>query len=145
MIDKKDQIILNTLREHGRWSTQKISKKTLIPQTTILNRMKKMEEKGIITRYTVDLDKKKMGFGLTAFIFVKVLKHKEERVGKTEEIVLKHPRIESISRLMGEYDFVIKAHLRDMEDLDDLLVGFLRPKSFVKETQTTVILKEWKK
>ena len=138
-------MILDALREHGRWSTQRMSKNILIPQTTILNRMKKMEKSGIINRYTVDVDSKKMGFGLSAFIFVKVMKQKEDVVGKAEEIILKHPRIESISRLMGEYDFVVKARLRDMEDLNDLLVGFLRPKAFVKETQTNVILKEWKK
>ena len=52
MLDKIDQKIINVLREDASLSTHRIAKKTLIPQTTVLNRIIKLKKAGIIKKYT---------------------------------------------------------------------------------------------
>ena len=72
IMDNKDEKILELLRENSKLTTHQISKKTLIPITTIHNRIKKLEQEGIIKRYTLELDNKKLGKELAAFIHITV-------------------------------------------------------------------------
>jgi Lrp/AsnC family leucine-responsive transcriptional regulator len=69
-MDDKDRKILLCLQEHGRWGVQKIAKETRIPITTVYHRMKSLEKEGIIKRYAVVLDHKKLGMPLAAYILV---------------------------------------------------------------------------
>ena len=73
MLDNKDLKILEVLKVNSRLSTQKIAKKTLIPITTVHNRMKKLEKEGIIKGYTVILDYKKLGKPILSFILISVV------------------------------------------------------------------------
>ncbi|MBI2546550.1 winged helix-turn-helix transcriptional regulator [Candidatus Woesearchaeota archaeon] len=54
-LDEKDLKILEILMEDSSLSTHKISKKTLIPVTTVLNRIRKLKALGVITRYSLDI------------------------------------------------------------------------------------------
>jgi DNA-binding Lrp family transcriptional regulator len=72
-LDKKDLQILELLKRDSKLTTSKIAKKTLIPTTTIHNRIKKLEKSGIIKNYTLNLDWKKLGKNITAFILVSVI------------------------------------------------------------------------
>ena len=69
-MDKKDEKIISCLKEHGRWSIQKIAKQTLIPITTVHHRLRKLEREGIIKRYTVALDYKKIGLPIAAYVLI---------------------------------------------------------------------------
>ena len=94
MLDEKDKIILDILQEDASLSTYKIAKKTRIPQTTVLNRMRKLKKEGIIRKYTIDIDWKKQGMNNKALIFVKVDKNTEQKkgkVGEIEEKISKYP------------------------------------------------------
>ncbi|MFW9843524.1 MAG: Lrp/AsnC family transcriptional regulator, partial [Candidatus Thorarchaeota archaeon] len=71
-IDEKDFKILELLRENARMTTGELSKKIGIPQTTIHNRIKRMRENGIIKRFTVDVDRKKIGKNVVAYILCSV-------------------------------------------------------------------------
>jgi len=72
LIDEKDSKILEVLVENSNLSTHKISKKTLIPVTTVNNRIKKLKELGVIKKYTIEIDKKKLGYNLSAYILVTI-------------------------------------------------------------------------
>ena len=71
MIDEKDLKIISLLKENAKLSMQQIAKKTLIPITTVHNRIKKLEKSGIIKGYTINLDDKKLQ-SISAFILVTV-------------------------------------------------------------------------
>ncbi|MEK6869655.1 MAG: winged helix-turn-helix transcriptional regulator, partial [Nanoarchaeota archaeon] len=71
-IDEKDKKILEILQENSSLSSHKISKRTLIPVTTVNNRIKKLKNLGVIKKFTVDIDKSKLGFSLVAYIFLTV-------------------------------------------------------------------------
>ena len=69
LIDEKDKKILEILKENSNLSTYKIHKKTLIPVTTVNNRIKKLNKLGVIKKYTIEIDKSKLGFNLAAYVF----------------------------------------------------------------------------
>ena len=125
MLDETDQKIVELLKEDASLSTHKIAKKTLIPQTTVLHRIKKLRKEGIIKKYTIELDYKKLEKNVKALIFVKVDKRLTDKLykgtGMIEGALIKQDFILNIKRLMGDYDFVIEAIFKDVDELDMLL------------------------
>ena len=70
MIDEKDKKILKELKKNSRNSTKNIAKNIQIPRVTVHDRIQKMQEKGIIKKFSVNLDYKKIGFPTEVFVFV---------------------------------------------------------------------------
>lgn len=149
MLDKIDQKIISVLQEDASLSTHKISKKTLIPQTTVLHRIKKLKNLGIIKKYTINLDYSKIGKKVKALIFVKVDKRLTTKsyggVGVIETILIKEEPILNIKRLMGRYDFVIEVICEDVQELDKFLHKRIRSIEAIADTETLVVLNEWEK
>ncbi len=148
MLDEKDQQLLELLREHADWSTYQLSKRTGIPQTTVLNRRRKLKEAGVIKRYTIDIEHKRLGKNVRALIFVRVNKQLEKatrgNIGGIEAKVAKHPAVLSVKRLMGRIDFVIEVLATDVEELNRFLINNVRALDEVAETETCIVLGEWR-
>ena len=148
MLDEKDKIILDLLQEDASLSTYKITKKTRIPQTTVLNRIKKLKELGIINKYTLDINWKKLGKNNKALIFVKVDKNAEQKkskIGDVEQKIYKLPLVLNVKRLMGKHDFVIELVCKDVDELNDFLIKKIRFVPEIADTETVMVLEEWKK
>ena len=71
-LDKKDLIIIEYLKKDSSLTTQKISRQTRIPITTIHNRIKKLKKKEIIKNYTINIDYTKLGIPLSAYILITI-------------------------------------------------------------------------
>lgn len=149
MLDKKDETILELLQQDASLSTYQITKKTGIPQTTVLNRIKRLKQDGLIKKYTIDLDWKKLGKKIKALIFVKVDKNLElkgsGKVGEIEQKIYRHPLVLSVKRLMGKQDFVIEMVCQDLDELNEFLITKIRSTHEIADTETVVVLEEWKK
>ena len=149
ILDQKDEQILGILKHDASLSTYQISKKTLIPQTTVLNRIRKLKESGIIKKYTISIDYKKLDKKVKALVYVKVNKSNEKKVhGKTGEIeneFIKHSYVVNVKRLMGHYDFIIEVVCRDIDELNQFLISRVRSLDSIAETETIVVLNEWSK
>ncbi|MBI1970307.1 Lrp/AsnC family transcriptional regulator [Candidatus Woesearchaeota archaeon] len=147
MIDDRDKKLLETLRENADLSTYKVSKKTGIPQTTVLNRIRKLKEEGIIKRYTVEVDHKKLGDSVKALIFVKVNKDIEKKkhgkIADIEEKLSNYSEVLCVKRLMGKQDFMIELITKDVDTLNHFLITKVRSLDEVADTETVLVLQEW--
>lgn len=145
-MDAKDEKILEILKDNAKLSTQQISKKTLIPITTVHNRIKKMERDGIIKGYTVKLDYSKLGKGLSAYILITVdYKHLKEIKSSQHELLKKmqkHPFVEHGAMITGGNDIIIKIRVKNMGEMDEFVTTHLRNIEGIDRTQTLVVLHE---
>ena len=66
-LDDKDKKILQVLKDRGDFTSRQIAKKTLLPVTTVYNRLKKLKEFGVIKKFTVELDQAKLDKGFMVF------------------------------------------------------------------------------
>src|SRR3989338_7376290 len=145
MPDKNDLIILDTLKHNAKWSTYKIAKKTLIPITTVHNRIKKLEKAGIIKQYTVILDHQKLGRGITAYVLVHYnvsVWGKETTKENFRKNLLLLPGVEEIKYITGEYDIMLKVRVKDMEELNNLLLTNLRKIPGIGQTNSIFVLED---
>ena len=145
-LDDKDLKILETLKSNSDWSTQKISKKTGIPITTVHNRIKRLKKEQVIKNYTVNVDYRKLGKSLAAFVLVtvdyKYLKETKKTQYELAEKLMGQPHVESAAVITGVTDILIKVRVSDIEQLSDFVTRYLRNFDGVENTTTAVILRE---
>ncbi len=135
-LDEKDYSILDVLKTNSSLSIKQISKKTLIPVATVHNRIKKMRANGIITGYTIKIDKAKLGKKMVAYVLIKAVP-KADHIDMLERIV-KHEAVEDGSAITGAFDLIIKIRLADIDELDKFVLKHLRTFNDIAETQTMI-------
>jgi Lrp/AsnC family leucine-responsive transcriptional regulator len=147
MLDKKDLKILKVLKENAKLSTQQISKKTLIPITTVHHRIKKLEKEGVIKGYTTILDRKKTGKDILAYILITVdynlLKQKKLSQHDLAKKLRNYEVVDETAVVAGGTDIIIKVEVKDVDQLDEFVTKYLRNIEGVEKTQTMIALHEF--
>jgi DNA-binding Lrp family transcriptional regulator len=145
-LDDNDKRILALLRENARLTTKEMSRDLEIPQTTIHNRIKTMMKKGVIKRFTIDVDRKKVGRGLVAYIqcLVSPRTPQGEKIDQhnVAQLIDALPEVEGVSIVTGEIDLIVKVALRDVDELNEFILYKLRNIEGVEKTVTNVVLTE---
>lgn len=135
-IDEKDKTILETLKNDSSLSMQKIARKTGIPVATVHHRIKKLIGDGIIQKYTVVVDKAKLGKQLVAYVLVKATP-KSDHIVLLEKLI-KHEDVEDGSAITGAFDVLLKVRLQSIEELDQFVLKYLRTFDEIAQTETII-------
>ncbi len=145
MVDK-DSRILALLKENSRMTTKEMSKELEMPQTTIHNRIKRLTKNGIIKRFTIEIDGKKIGKGLDAYILctVSYRSTRGEKINQIEvaQTIKDLPEVEEVSIVTGDNDMIVKVAVKDVDALNDFVIFSLRDIEGVERTVTSVVLSE---
>ena len=146
LLDLKDKQILNILSENSRLNTNEICNQTGIPQTTVYNRIKKLTSDGVIEKFTIKLNKKLLGKGLSAYIFCTVSYRTSQGKKLSQPLVAQQikafPEVEGVNIVTGETDLIIKVSVGDVDELNTFVVKKLRDIDGVEKTITCVVLSE---
>jgi Lrp/AsnC family transcriptional regulator, leucine-responsive regulatory protein len=140
MIDVVDKEILNILQQDARISNAEIARQVELAPSAVLERVRKLEERGVIRGYSADIDPKALGYGLTAVIAVRT---SECGAGVGEELAA-IPEVQEVHEVAGDDCFYIKVRTQDTESLGCLLRERLKAVRNVESTRTTVVLKTFK-
>jgi Lrp/AsnC family transcriptional regulator, leucine-responsive regulatory protein len=138
MIDEMDRRILSLLQQDARLPNAEIARRVGMAPSATLERLRKLEERGVIQGYEVRLDPRKLGLGLTAFIFVRA-QGKSGEVD-TGERLKQHPNVLEVHHIAGEDCFLVKVRAIDTEDLGRLLQKDFSAMPNVASTRTTIVL-----
>jgi DNA-binding Lrp family transcriptional regulator len=135
-LDNVDFQIINLLQEDSRLSFNKIAEKLGIAVGTAYNRVKILEEKGILKGYTAVVDHAKVGYGLTVIILIqaagKHLLDVEKEVAKIDNVV-------SVYDITGDFDIAVVAKFKDRDSLNTFIKSTLSM-PYVQRTVTNVAL-----
>lgn len=140
-MDQTDKMILDVLSENSRTSISDISKKTGIPNSTISNRIRKLEQNNVIEQYTTILNPEKIGVNITALIIIQTETEKHEHV----EVEL--PKLEQVSQvysISGEYDILIKLWAKNLEELNDIINSQIRTIDGIEELRELIVMERLK-
>ena len=114
MLEKKDLLIMSSLRQNARQTLTKMSRKTKIPISTIYDRLKYHED-GLITRHTTLLDFAKLGYTTRATVIIKVPREQREAV---RDFLLKSPCVNNLMKINNDFDFFFEVIFREIRDLE---------------------------
>lgn len=142
-MDSFDEELLQ-LVDKGTIRYSAIAKKVNAPLSTIHIRMKKLEKQGIIQSYKADVDWKKAGLPLTAFILINIDVTMLQTMKKTQDKLLKEllslQYVKEGYIITGEADLLVKVLAKDSTHLKDILLNHIDMVKGVVRTKTIVVL-----
>ena len=138
MIDAIDQEILTILQQNARITNSDIARQLGMAPSAVLERMRKLESKGVIQHYSAHVDAKQVGLGLLAYVFVKT----NERAGamNTAHALAEIPEVLEIHHVAGEDCFLCKVRSADTEALGEMLRVQFGAIPTITGTRTTIVL-----
>lgn len=139
-IDDVDKTILEMLQEDSRVALRKIAEKLSVSEATIFVRVKKLREKGVIKRFTVDVSPELLGKGLVAFV---MLKADPQKYPETLEGIKAINDICEIYDVTGNYYAILKVRTGSREELRSIIdkLGLI---DGVISTETAIVLRQIK-
>ena len=138
MIDEMDRRILSLLQQDARLPNAEIARRVGMAPSATLERLRKLEERGVIVGYEARLEARKLGLGLTAFIFVRA-QDKQNEID-TGERLKQHPNVLEVHHIAGEDCYLMKVCAADTEDLGRMLRNEFSNLPGVVSTRTTIVL-----
>ncbi len=137
-MDDIDSKVVSLLCQNGRTSWADLAQHLNLSAPAAAERVRKLEERGIIRGYTALLDPHQFGFGLQAFVAVTLGKSKHRK--PFLKAIQKMPEVLECHHVAGEEDFLLKVLVKDTAHLDQLIADEIREINGVQRTKTTVVL-----
>lgn len=132
----KDEELLGLLRVNAREPVAALARKLGVSRTTVQDRLKRLEQSGVISGYAVKMGKGQVLTGLSAWISLGVEPRQQIDVAKT---VSSFPQVETLHTVSGKFDLVAVVRTSTSEDMDRLIDKFGMLKG-VTDVETAVIL-----
>jgi Lrp/AsnC family transcriptional regulator len=117
-MDKLDREILRLLQQDATQSVSDIADKIGLTTTPCWRRIQNLEQQGIIKQRVALLDASKLKLGMTVFVQVKAGKHDSNWLTKFAEHAAKIEQVVEFYRMSGEYDYLLKVMVTDMQAFD---------------------------
>ncbi|MFV0362064.1 MAG: Lrp/AsnC family transcriptional regulator [Suipraeoptans sp.] len=136
-MDKTDYQILEILKKNGRERASEISKEVHLTVSTVIERIKKMDQSGIIKGYTVITDDPQVGNDVTVVIDISLEHPRYEEAFVSN--IMKHPNVVACYYLTGEFDYMLKITCRSSSHLEDIH-RWLKNQPGVSKTRTHYVL-----
>ena len=138
-LDETARQILAILARDGRASYQAIADQVGLSRPAVMERVKRLEEAGVITGYAAQLDRARLGRPVTAFIAVR---YTSSDVAGTDDAILAlrdHPGVLEAHHVAGEDCYVLKVAAPSLSELEEVIRS-LRSPGVTTTTRTTIVL-----
>ncbi len=136
-LDATDHAILGMLQDNARVANAEIARRVDMAPSAVYERIRKLEDRGLIRGYEARLGARELGYGLVAFVFVRTA----DRPGThgTGAALAALPQVQEVHHVAGEDCFLLKVRAADTESLG-LLLRDLGAIATVTSTRTTIVL-----
>lgn len=142
-LDKLDVRILEILQENCRIPRLELAEKVNLSPSQCFRRMKRLEDSGLIERFTIKLDKHKAGVEVSAAMMVQFNKTEADARQKLIDLLQRLPVVYTVHSITGEYDFMITVHCESMQAFSQLLNSDLQV-SYVSGMHSYMLLECFK-
>ncbi len=137
-MDNMDIAILNELRNNGRISNLELARRVNLSPSSVLERVRKLRENGVIKGFQSRYDCIRLGYGVTVLIELRVMKNTESHNSIGRQL-MKMDEIIEIYDVAGECDYVLKAMTENSESLGKLLARIGRLPGILSSRTTLII------
>ena len=137
-MDETDLRIVRLLQENARTPNAEIARRLGMAPSAILERVRKLEERGVIQGYAARLNPEAVGLGLTAFVFVR----SSERLGApdTSSRLAELPEVQEVHHVAGEDCFLVKVRVANARALGTLLSDRFSAIESIVSTRSTIVM-----
>jgi DNA-binding Lrp family transcriptional regulator len=139
-MDEFDRKILNSLQRDSAVSRADLARQAGLSESQAVRRRQALEQSGVIRRYRADLDAKALGLAVTAFVHVKLKGHSDGNARRFRDLVHITPGILEAHALTGDFDYLLKVCVADLDGLRDLVNGVLLMHATVDRVRSEIAL-----
>jgi Lrp/AsnC family leucine-responsive transcriptional regulator len=139
-MDAIDKNLLQLLQEDTKKTTKELSLKLNLSVTAVYERIKKLEREGIIAKYVALLNRNKIDKGFVVFCHIKLIQHSKDFLTKFESEVVKLDEVLECFHVSGDYDYILKICVKDMEEYREFMVTKLTTLNHIGSTHSTFMI-----
>ncbi|WP_417872862.1 Lrp/AsnC family transcriptional regulator [Xanthomarina gelatinilytica] len=140
-IDKK---LISFLQTDSKQTNKELSNKLNLSVTAVYERIKKLEQQGVISKYVALVKKEKVDKSFVAFCHIKLVQHTQEYVMKFEKEVANLQEVMECYHISGDYDYLLKVIVEDMEAFREFMVNKLTSINHIGSTHSMFVINEVK-
>ncbi|GAA2775691.1 Lrp/AsnC family transcriptional regulator [Saccharopolyspora taberi] len=138
-MDELDRRIVEELRADGRISMRALAERLHISRASAYTRVERLHREGVITGYSAVINPERFGYGVSAYVYLKVSQHSWKAV---RQRVLEIPEVAHGALVSGENDLVLLVRTRDAQCLRELVLNRLQTIPDVVSSHTVLVLDE---
>jgi len=139
--DKTDRAILTILQREGRLPNVELAERVALSPSSCLRRTKALEAAGLIAGYRAELDRQRLGLGLTVFISLRVQQHSRATSRTIEDALTAIPAVVACYVVSGEADFLVEAVVPDLGAYESLLLDQVLAIDAVSDARSTFAIR----
>lgn len=140
MIDPIDAKILQELSRDSHQSVDRIAEQVGLSATPVRRRIKRLEEAGILKRYSIDIDLEKCGFGQLMYVYVKLKSRDRDTISKFESRIQTLAEVPVCNLVTGAFDYILEVRTKDMQAYNTFLRDVLAELPGVFGIETSVVI-----
>ena len=143
-LDSIDKKLINLLQKDSKQTTKQLSLQLNLSVTAVYERVKKLEKENIVKKYVAIINKNKIEKSFLVFCHIKLIQHSKEYVTTFEREVLKLEEVSECFHVSGDYDYILKIYVKDMDEYRDFMVTKLTAIAHIGSTHSTFTIEEVK-
>jgi len=141
-LDSVDLRLLELLQSNGRITNLELAEQLGLSPTPVARRWKRLEEEGYIRGYTALVDRKKLGYSVSAYIMVRLRSNKWQMAEQFERSVAQLNQVMDCSVVTGNADYLLRVVARDLEDYERFVKRELAVIDSVETIDSTIVLSQ---
>jgi len=145
ILDDTDRALLRLLQQDADQSAAALAGSLNMSQPAIWRRIKRLKEDGVIKGVTLNLDREKLGLGVTVFLGIKLATKGRVSLEDFERAVKAIPEVQQIEHVLGLYDYRLRVVARDISDFERVLRRRIMTLPGVGDLEANVLLSEEKR
>ena len=140
-LDKIDKIILNQLQKAAQQSVADLAARAGLSASSCHRRVKLLEEAGVITSYSANLDRTTLGLANEFFVEISLSAQTEEAFEKFEKAILRVPEIVECHLMSGQFDYLLRIVAMDAADYERIHRSLISRLPGVQRIQSSLALR----
>lgn len=145
ILDETDRALLCWLQQDADQSAAALAKNLDMSQPAIWRRIKRLKEDGVIKGVALNLNREKLGLGVTVFLGIKLATKGRVSLEDFERAVKAIPEVQQIEHVLGLYDYRLRVVARDISDFERVLRRRIMTLPGVGDLEANVLLSEEKR
>lgn len=144
VFDDIDKKLLQLLQNDSKQTNKALANQLNLSVTAVFERIKKLENQGVISKYVVLVNKEKIEKSFVTFCHIKLIQHMQEYVIQFEKEVNKLTEVIECYHISGDYDYLLKVAVKDMEEFRKFMVKKLTNIKHIGSTHSMFVINEVK-
>jgi Lrp/AsnC family transcriptional regulator, leucine-responsive regulatory protein len=143
-MDDIDRAILGSFQKDARRRNADLARERGVAPSTMLERVRRLEERGYFKGFRAILDPEKLGYSVQALVSVSLAEHRTKTIRPFEEEIHKIPHVRVCYHVSGRFDYFLLVVARDLDHLGSLVKGRIAAIPGVGRTETFIVFSEIK-